>query len=98
MTVTRRPRSGLITTAEGASEERCEEMAMDQAAEMRLAPHPGMVWVPGGTFLMGSDDHYPEEAPAHRVSVDGFWMDQHTVTNQEFARFVKATRHVTVAE
>jgi formylglycine-generating enzyme required for sulfatase activity len=57
-----------------------------------------MVWVPGGTFLMGSDDHYPEEAPAHRVSVDGFWMDQHTVTNQEFARFVKETRHVTSAE
>ena len=55
-----------------------------------------MVWIPGGTFSMGSDDHYPEEAPAHRVSVDGFWMDQHTVTNAEFARFVKKTavRHV----
>ena len=34
-----------------------------------------MVWVPGGTFQMGSDKHYPEEAPAHRVTVDGFWMD-----------------------
>ena len=39
-------------------------------------PHPGMVWVPGGTFLMGSDQHYPEEAPAHQVSVDGFWIDR----------------------
>jgi sulfatase modifying factor 1 len=58
----------------------------------------GMVWIPGGDFVMGSDDHYPEEAPAHRVGVDGFWMDQHTVTNQEFARFVKETRHVTLAE
>ena len=35
------------------------------------------VWIPGGTFAMGSDDHYPEEAPAHRVTVDGFWIDRH---------------------
>jgi formylglycine-generating enzyme len=44
-----------------------------------------MVWIPGGTFVMGSDHHYPEEAPAHRVPVDGFWMDRHTVTNHQFA-------------
>jgi len=61
-------------------------------------PFPGMVWVHGGTFLMGSDRHYPEEAPAHRVTVDGFWIDRHTVTNREFAAFVKETKHVTVAE
>ena len=36
---------------------------------------PGMLWIPGGTFAMGSNDHYPEEAPVHRVTVDGFWMD-----------------------
>ena len=59
------------------------------------APHPGMLWIPGGTFLMGSEKHYPEEAPTHQVTVDGFWMDPHAVTNQEFARFVKKTRHVT---
>ncbi|HEV2929178.1 MAG TPA: formylglycine-generating enzyme family protein [Propionibacteriaceae bacterium] len=53
---------------------------------------------PGGTFLMGSDRHYPEEAPAHQVSVDGFWIGRHTVTNAEFARFVHKTGHVTVAE
>ena len=40
-----------------------------------------MVWLPGGTFRMGSDDHYPEEAPAHAVSVGGFWIDRHPVTN-----------------
>jgi formylglycine-generating enzyme required for sulfatase activity len=57
-----------------------------------------MVWVPGGTFLMGSEDFYPEERPVHRVTVDGFWMDAHPVTNAEFRRFVKATGYVTVAE
>ena len=62
------------------------------------APHKNMVWIPGGTFLMGSNDFYPEERPVHRVTVDGFWMDEHTVTNAEFRRFVKATGHITVAE
>jgi formylglycine-generating enzyme required for sulfatase activity len=57
-----------------------------------------MVWISGGTFRMGSDDFYPEERPAHHVSVDGFWMDQYTVTVAEFRRFVKATGYVTVAE
>ena len=57
-----------------------------------------MIWIPGGTFRMGSDKHYPEEAPAHRVTVDGFWMDRHPVTNRQFKEFVKATKHVTVAE
>jgi formylglycine-generating enzyme required for sulfatase activity len=62
------------------------------------APLPGMAWIPGGVFRMGSDHHYPEEAPAHRVAVDGFWMDRHAVTNAEFQRFVTATGHVTLAE
>src|SRR5690348_7879212 len=57
-----------------------------------------MVWIPPGTFLMGSDDFYPEERPAHFVHVPGFWMDDHAVTVSEFARFVVATEHVTVAE
>ncbi|PXW50196.1 SUMF1/EgtB/PvdO family nonheme iron enzyme [Chelatococcus asaccharovorans] len=58
----------------------------------------GMVWIAGGAFLMGSDGHYPEEAPAHRVRVDGFWIDQFTVTNRDFETFVAATGHVTLAE
>ncbi|HVO04110.1 MAG TPA: formylglycine-generating enzyme family protein [Candidatus Cybelea sp.] len=58
----------------------------------------GMVWIPGGTFRMGSDKHYPEEAPVHAVRVDGFWMDRCTVTNAEFRRFVEATGYVTQAE
>ena len=62
------------------------------------SPAKNMVWIPGGEFLMGSDDFYPEERPAHRVAVDGFWIDPHPVTVAEFRRFVKATGHVTVAE
>ncbi len=62
------------------------------------APHTEMVWVPGRTFLMGSDRHYPEEAPAHRVTVDGFWMDSTPVTNAAFRKFVAQTGHVTLAE
>jgi formylglycine-generating enzyme len=57
-----------------------------------------MVWIPGGKFRMGSDSHYAEEAPAHDVTVSGFWMSRHVVTNDEFARFVEATAYVTVAE
>lgn len=57
-----------------------------------------MVWIPGGSFVMGSDAHYPEEAPAHRVSVEGFWIDRTPVTNAQFLKFVKATGHVTLAE
>lgn len=48
--------------------------------------------------MMGSNNHYPEEAPAHRVRVDGFWMDICTVTNREFASFVEETGHMTLAE
>ncbi|MDF5718744.1 MAG: formylglycine-generating enzyme family protein [Rhizonema sp. NSF051] len=61
-------------------------------------PHKGMVWIPGGTFIMGSDHHYPEESPAHCVSVDGFWVDQYAVTNKQFQRFVKETGYVTLAQ
>jgi formylglycine-generating enzyme len=61
-------------------------------------PSAETVWIPGGMFRMGSNDHYPEEAPVHRVSLDGFWMDRSPVTNAAFARFVEATCYVTVAE
>jgi len=61
-------------------------------------PGKDMVWIPGGTFQMGSNEHYPEEAPVHTVTVNGFWMDQYTVTNKLFQKFVKATGYVTFAE
>jgi formylglycine-generating enzyme required for sulfatase activity len=57
-----------------------------------------IIFIPGGTFRMGSDRHYPEEAPVHQVIVDGFWMDRTPVSNRQFREFVRATGHVTFAE
>jgi formylglycine-generating enzyme required for sulfatase activity len=57
-----------------------------------------MVWVPGGSFIMGHDPRYPEEGPPRQVTVKGFWMDAHEVTNSQFAAFVAATGYVTLAE
>jgi len=62
------------------------------------ASNSGMAWVAGGSFVMGSENFYPEEQPAHAVAVDGFWMDRHAVTVREFRRFVAETAYVTVAE
>ncbi|ADB37483.1 formylglycine-generating enzyme family protein [Spirosoma linguale] len=56
-----------------------------------------MVLIPGGTFLMGADE-FPDARPVHSVTVKPFWMDEHEVTNAEFARFVAATGYKTVAE
>jgi len=61
-------------------------------------PARDMAWIGGRSFLMGSEDFYPEERPIHEVWVDGFWMDDHPVTVAEFRRFVRDTGHVTVAE
>ncbi len=70
-----------------------------KSAPPGTAPYRNMLWIPGGAFLMGSNiEGYPEEHPAHQVTVDGFWMDHHTVTVGEFKRFTEATNYVTVAE
>jgi formylglycine-generating enzyme required for sulfatase activity len=75
-------------------------------------PYEGMVFIPGGTFRMGSEEaRFPEgtcaegtccgnldSQPIHEVEVDGFWMDRTPVTNAQFARFVKETGYLTVAE
>jgi sulfatase modifying factor 1 len=61
---------------------------------------PEMAWIPKGSFLMGTNDKesFPNERPAHLVQVEGFWIDQHDVTNAEFSKFVEATGYVTTAE
>ena len=62
------------------------------------ATREDMAWVPGGEFLMGSEDFYPDERPVHRVAVEGFWIDERPVTVGQFRRFVKDTGYVTLAE
>jgi formylglycine-generating enzyme len=72
---------------------------LEPAARLAVAPqYADMVHIQAGTFRMGSDRHYPEEAPVHRVTVDAFWIERTPVTNAEFRRFVEETAHVTFAE
>jgi formylglycine-generating enzyme required for sulfatase activity len=77
-------------------------VAADGSRQASAAPPgepapPGMEWIPGGSFILGSDEK-PHESPAHKVTVEGFWMDATEVTNTQFAEFVKATGYVTTAE
>ncbi|HEX8914549.1 MAG TPA: formylglycine-generating enzyme family protein, partial [Humisphaera sp.] len=60
----------------------------------------GMAWIPPGEFVMGDSagDGMPWERPVHRVRLDGFFIDTHELTNAQFAKFVEATKYVTVAE
>jgi formylglycine-generating enzyme required for sulfatase activity len=79
------------------------------AGNRPAGPAPeGMVWIPGGEFAMGSDASNDafcglpgltgDCQPIHRVAVDGFWMDETEVTNEQFERFIKATGYITIAE
>jgi len=69
-------------------------------AQSHPASPPGMRWIPAGEFTMGTSDanSHPNERPAHRVRLEGFWIDETLVTNAQFARFVKATGYRTTAE
>ncbi|MEM9417453.1 MAG: formylglycine-generating enzyme family protein [Planctomycetota bacterium] len=85
--------------AAAAAQATAEQQITGANAVVADAPE-GMAWVPGGEFIMGTDapNTWNNEHPAHRVQVDGFWMDQTEVTNAQFAQFVEATGYVTVAE
>lgn len=84
-----------VSVATGGKESLPEEtrFATDSA-------NGGMVHISGGTFMMGGDNPQAskDEFPKHKVTVDGFWMDEHEVTNSQFALFVDATGHITTAE
>lgn len=75
-----------------------EEQAEASAPDCPAMPKADYAWIPGATFTMGADATLPEEAPARTVTVKGFWMATHEVTNAEFAQFVKATGYKTLAE
>jgi formylglycine-generating enzyme len=104
------PSESLAPAASTAADTSPSAFAPTRAGD-RKAPVPppkGMVWIPGGEFSMGCEDpralpHGGHDAmsdtrPIHRVNVDGFWMDQFEVTNDQFAAFIRATSYVTVAE
>jgi len=93
--------SGTDTRAQRAPEESKSPTKTDEPSARPPGEAPaGMVWIPGGEFTMGTDSDLgrPEEKPAHRVRVSGFWMDQTEVTNAQFRKFVEATGYVTTAE
>ena len=81
----------------GRSAAPTERLQCALPAQPKTAPHPGMVWVPGGSFELG-DGLNAEELPLRQTRVSGFWMDRTEVSNDEFAAFVAATGYVTVAE
>lgn len=108
--VSRHP-SGVLCTAVlvflgacGADEEAEGELSADRGPELRVtapsSPPAGMVWIPGGIYVRGSEraGARADERPAHRVAVNGFWMDTTEVTNRRFARFAEETGYVTTAE
>jgi sulfatase modifying factor 1 len=81
---------------------RSVQPANTSPVQLNSTPPPGpvpegMVWIPGGEFWMGADE-FPDAQPWHRVYLDGFWMDKTEVTNEQFEKFVQATKYVTVAE
>jgi sulfatase modifying factor 1 len=86
------PRASAGVQADALAPQQC---ALPQ--EPTASPHPGMVWVPAGTFALG-DTVYAEEQPVRPATVKGFWMDRTEVTNAQFARFIQATGYVTLAE
>ena len=99
--------SQAISSSAPASNSPFEPTVENKTPPPGPAPE-GMVWIPGGEFSMGSEDPrgsicggpdaMPDARPIHRVHVDGFWMDQTEVTNEQYEKFTRATGYVTVAE
>ncbi len=91
---------GILAAAAFATTFGAVKWSRHDARSAPTGSPPGMVWISGGQFTMGTDDEnsMPNERPAHQVKVDGFWIDQHDVTNAEFGKFVDATGYLTTAE
>jgi|SRR5687768_17588460 len=89
--------AALVILCSCQQKERANDPEATSVPKTRI---PGMVWINGGTFLMGTNeqDAYDHERPAHQVAVKGYWMDETEVTNEQFQKFVEATGYVTVAE
>ncbi len=86
----------LAVLVAACGKDKPRDAAQAPAGGAQASP-PGMVWIAGGEFSMGSDA-FTDAVPIHRVAVDGFWIDSTEVTNAQFARFVDETHYVTFAE
>ncbi|MNK23519.1 Serine/threonine-protein kinase pkn1 [compost metagenome] len=85
----------ILSACTGAGSQKTE----DSELKKNIRKEGGMVWIDGGEFTMGSTDAgFPDAQPLHEVELDGFWMDEHEVTNAQFAVFVKETGYTTIAE
>jgi formylglycine-generating enzyme required for sulfatase activity len=92
--------SGASSTPSGAASTSGKDAKQSAASKPPRSAPPGMVWIPAGEYAMGGNDPLAraDELPRHKVRVDGFFMDETEVTNEEFARFADATDYVTTAE
>lgn len=97
---------GIISLSLVSCQKTVQENSLDEEkivfalTEEPAEKEPGMVWIPGGEFVMGTNeaDAYEAEKPAVDVSVKGFWMDVHEVTNAQYSKFIEETGYITVAE
>jgi formylglycine-generating enzyme required for sulfatase activity len=90
--------AALALAGAGYEIARIHSSGSTQSSAACRVPDRAQVFVPGGTFQMGSTEYYAEEGPVRRATVAGFWMDRTDVTNAEFAKFVAATGYVTDAD
>jgi formylglycine-generating enzyme required for sulfatase activity len=98
------PQSTALHCDTGVSRHSLHAASLVEVADASVPPKPnsgnsqdGMAWIPGGHFWMGTD-HMEDAQPVHQVEIKGFWMDRTDITNEQFARFAKATGYVTIAE
>lgn len=95
------------STAKKEEKQKLKKEKVEPVLELKSQQPKGtipenMVWIPGGTFMQGATSidkmAMAHEKPSHKVTVDGFFMDKHEVTNAQFSKFVEATGYITVAE
>jgi formylglycine-generating enzyme required for sulfatase activity len=90
--------ASLFSCTAGTNNQTADEEVKEEQRRIDTIPAK-MVWIPGGTFEMGTNDPlFADAQPVHSVTVNGFYMDEHEITNAEFEKFIKATNYKTVAE
>ena len=93
--IRRNTRAVQSAAAQSARDAHSTHSCLADLGEIESADSRAQVWIESAEFIMGDSSTYPEEGPAHKVSVAGFWIDTHEVTNGQFAKFVEETGYVT---